>query len=258
MADSIDEDTQMTDRFNQLRPLDVKLSTSSTFHGSCIINLGNTIVKCLVNLPKVSAKKASSDYGQFTVELTSNDSFHTQKDLETLKTHILETFEKHIIIDDYPCQIIEAYIIVANDDGGLLPTVLMGMCLALIDCGIHLYDVIAACSVCVFKDNNQQLTVALDLTREEEEYYRSLDPNLTVVNLGYCSQLKTIALLYSKGYYIGESLKQALEVAKEACSLLSGELFNVLKSNHIWKAESSNFVLQTEYIQPSVDANSIM
>ncbi|UVC54175.1 3' exonuclease, exosome component [Theileria orientalis] len=258
MADSIEEDTLMTGRFNQLRPLDVKLSTSSTFHGSCIINLGNTIVKCLVNLPKVSAKKASSDFGQFTLEVTSNDSFHTHKDLETLKTLILETFEKHIIIDNYPCQIIEAYVIVSNDDGGLLPTVLMGMCLALIDCGIHVYDVIAACSVCVFNDHSQQLTVALDLTREEEEYYRSLDPNLTVVNLGYCSQLKTIAALYSKGCYIGESLKEALEVAKEACSLLTGELYKVLKSNHIWKAESSNFVLQTDYIQPSVDVNPIM
>uniref|UniRef100_A0A3B0MHK5 3' exonuclease, exosome component, putative n=1 Tax=Theileria annulata TaxID=5874 RepID=A0A3B0MHK5_THEAN len=248
-------DILMSDSFNELRPLEIKMSTSSTFSGSCMISLGNTIAKCLANLPKISTKKASTEYGQFTLELTSNYLFHTPKYLETLKSHIIETFERHILLQNYPSQIIEAYIIVSNDDGGLLPALIMGMCLSLIDCGIQVYDVISACSVCIFKDQDGNLVTGLDFNKTELSYYQSKDPDLTVVNLGYCCNLRNVAFLESKGNYSAEHIGKALEVAEVACNLISGELFKILKENHAWRCENSNFALQTEYIQPDVDLN---
>ncbi|EKX74227.1 3' exoribonuclease domain 1 containing protein [Theileria equi strain WA] len=133
--------------FNQIRPLNIKLSVSLSFSGSCIASLGNTKVKCLVNLPKPSNKKIFGDSGYMNLEIKSNSSVHSSKTLDILRTSILEVFERHIIFKDYPRQVIDAFLIIQNDDGGLLSASLMGLCLALIDCGIHVSDIISACSL---------------------------------------------------------------------------------------------------------------
>lgn len=71
-------------------------------------------------------------------------------------------------LDKFPKSVIEAYVVVLQDDGGVLPAAITCASLALADAGIDMYDMVASCSAGHVGDR-----VLVDPSKAEQQLYAS-------------------------------------------------------------------------------------
>ncbi|KAK2198114.1 bifunctional PNPase-RNase PH domain superfamily/Ribosomal protein S5 domain 2-type fold/Exoribonuclease [Babesia duncani] len=152
----------------EIRPLSFKLGGPNLSIGSSFVGLGNTKVKCHVNTPKPPTKKTNLDIGQLVLEVRNTCGSFSSRIEEHFRATLLEALERHVLLKKYPRQIIEAWVTIEEDDGGVFNAALMGLSLAFVDCGIQLYDIISSCSVVcwlIWKIKfSMQLVTAMEVT----------------------------------------------------------------------------------------------
>lgn len=221
---------------NQIRPLGMDVGISASAAGSSYVTLGETKVKCCVNAPRPSNKRILRETAILSITVRFSNREKDYKPGYDIKSVLKELFERHILVHRHPHQLIQAWITVEENDGGLFAACIMGLALALADGGILMKDIISAVSVYGYKETNGALQMALDLNRAEEEHSLSVYPGLMRLHLAYCPQLRKVAYMVFTGDEVDhESIKQMAALAQTACDMIAEQIKSTLASYVDWK-----------------------
>lgn len=209
-------------RFNDLRHFAAKThSHPLSADGSCVLQMGNTQVLCLVRGPSDTLNTASGSNTDglptIAVSISSHDSgqgkinrrLRNDKRLNELANHIKNTMEQIIVSNIYARTSLEIQITVLANDGGLLAACCNATTLALIDAGVAVYDYVSACTIGVW-----DRVSLVDICGMEEA-----DVAVTTVGVlgaGDASNAR-IGLLVAQDKMPMDRLPNALQVAIDGC-----------------------------------------
>eukprot|EP00371_Babesia_bovis_P003654 XP_001612301.1 hypothetical protein [Babesia bovis T2Bo] len=152
------------------------MGISYSASGSSYITLGDTMVKACVNVPRPCGKRLLQEVGILSIEVRYSKPHIPSSSDADLRHVLTELFERHVILSRYPRQLIEAWVTIEEDAGGLFGACVTALSLAFADCGIQMLDILAATSVVGIRyivymaqfayELDGILTVAVDLSSE--------------------------------------------------------------------------------------------
>jgi exosome complex component RRP41 len=200
-------------RWDQLRPISLKVGTLRNADGSAYIEWGKNKIMAAVYGPKEVHPKhqvlpdralVRSRYhmAPFSVDERKNPA-PSRREIEISKV-IREALEPAIVVEDYPRTAIEVWVEVLQSDGGSRVAGITAASLALADAGINMRDLVVGCS-CGIVDG--QVVADLDDAEDKEgsgDMPVAILPNLNLVTL-----------LQVDGMYTKEQFQKAFELAIE-------------------------------------------
>ncbi|KAH9814101.1 ribosomal protein S5 domain 2-type protein [Melampsora americana] len=218
----------------ELRQIDFKILTSSpnSLDGSSSVSHGLTKVTSSISGPKESTNthhktsstiKSNSNSNLGSIQVYVNMSpFSTSdrkksskmdKRLMDLSYSIQNTFESVIMLNLYPRSVIEIFIEVLQEDGGLLQAAINATSLSLIASGISIKDYIIAISIGSLTYPNLPL---LDITNLEQTDL----PFLTIATLPRSSK---ICLIQLENKLNIDEFEKLCKIGIQACEVLKDE-----------------------------------
>jgi len=179
-------------RAHQIRNITCHLGVSPAADGSALIEHGNTRVLAVVHGPHEPTTRrgqttsgdercfVNCEFGMATFSTTQRKMRPRgdRKSIE-LSRHLKKTFDSVIDTSLYPRSQIDIYCEVLQADGGSLASCINAASLALVDAGIALRGLVAACA-CGSTNN----IACVDLSNNEESATSSDVPRLTVATVG--------------------------------------------------------------------------
>ncbi|KLT41969.1 ribosomal protein S5 domain 2-like protein [Cutaneotrichosporon oleaginosum] len=141
------------------------------------------------------------------------------KRLVEIAAAIRQTFEPVIQLQLYPRSEIAIHVQVLQADGGILPTAINAVTLALIDAGVALLDYVAAVSVGLHLKQ-----ALLDLSAPEESDL----PALVVASLPSSGKV-TLAQMETRLHV--DRFEDMLRLGVDACAVIKGEMERVVKAH---------------------------
>ena len=155
---------------SQFRPTHMKVGVVGRAVGSAYIEAGGTKIIAAVYGPRQTEKAHYSEKGRLKCDLrytsvTSPDPERHARSSEekepSLQVH--RALEVSVRLEKYPKSVIDVFIMVLDNDGGVLPLAITCSSLALAHAGIEMFDLVAACSATSIAQS-----VYLDPTAAEE------------------------------------------------------------------------------------------
>ncbi len=154
----------------QFRPVHMKVGVVGRAVGSAYVEAGGTKIIAAVYGPRQTEKATYSEKGRLKCDLrytsvTSPDPERHARSSEekepSLQVH--RALEVSVRLEKYPKSVIDIFIMVLDNDGGVLPLAITCGSLALAHAGIEMFDLVAACSATSIAQS-----VYLDPTAAEE------------------------------------------------------------------------------------------
>lgn len=227
-------------RWNELRRLTSSLTTSTSADGSSLFTSGNTLVTCTITGPREarSAAQRSPTHATIETELTIAPFAQTDrrkrgkndKRLVELQTAISRAFQSHCFTHLYPRSEIRIALHVLSLDGGLLAACLNAASLALVDAGVPMPSLLAACTSGLVvdpdggesgKSGSAPPEGILDLNNAEELEL----PFLTVATVsGTEGGEDRVSVLMMESRVPGTRLEQMLAVGVDGCRSVRGRM----------------------------------
>lgn len=207
----------------EVRQISCELGQFSRSDGSAVFEMGNTKVIASVYGPVQCPRRSDSLHDrcvvmcEYTVAsfATSERKRHQKGDRRTKESSLLikQTFEAAILTNLYPRSQISIYLQVICDDGGAQAAAINAACLALVNAGIPMKEMVTACSV-GFVDS----TPLLDLNFMERT---GGGPLLQVAMYPHSEK---IALLQMENKLPLENLEEVVALGKEGCKKIADVL----------------------------------
>ena len=165
---------------NALRPTYLRTGVVHGAAGSAYLEQEHTKLVCAVYGPRWSRRMEYSSTGQFTCDIKYSPTAQykrrkrVQADDEKVASHTLtQTLAPAIRLSQYPKSAIEAYVLVLEDDGGVLAAAMTAIALALADAQVEMNDLLAATSAHLITaptTSPAQHTILLDCTATEQQH----------------------------------------------------------------------------------------
>ncbi len=201
-------------RFDELRPIELKVGVLKNADGSAMIRQGNNIIIAAVYgpreihpkhlaLPDRAILRCRYHMTSFSVPGERKSPAPTRREIELSKV-IREALEPAIFLERFPRTTIDVYIEVLQSDGGTRTASITAAALALANAGIPMRDLVAA--VAVGKVEGQ---IVLDLNHLEDQYGEGDMPIAMMPGKG------VITLFQADGVWTKEEIKKAIELAKK-------------------------------------------
>ncbi|WRT65110.1 uncharacterized protein IL334_002052 [Kwoniella shivajii] len=211
----------------ELRSTSFELSTHPSAEGSSTVTQGLTTVQVSIFGPREPRQRsnASHDRAILSVEVgvvpwaqgAGGKRVRGDKRLQEIGASIRQTFEPVIMTHLYPRSEIAIDVQVLSADGGILPTSINAVTLALISAGISLLDYVTSISI------GLHLTQPLlDLSQPEESDL----PNMVVASLPTSGKI-TLAQMETRLHV--DRFEEMLNLGVEACKVLKNEMELVVK-----------------------------
>jgi exosome complex component MTR3 len=139
---------------DSFRPIFLRTGAVAQAAGSAYIECGRTKVLCAVHGPRRSTHTDNdAERGRVWCDFKFAPFAQTQRrrrgqdpDEREFSTLVAQALETSVLLHKFPKNVLEVYIMVLEDDGGAIATALSCASLALVDAGIEVYDMIAACN----------------------------------------------------------------------------------------------------------------
>ncbi|CDK24758.1 unnamed protein product [Kuraishia capsulata CBS 1993] len=200
-------------RWNEIRRFECRINSHPTSSdGSSYVEQGNTKVLCLVQGPMEPALRSQSSTAQgsliVNVSVTPfatverNKRPRNDRRIQELSATLTRTFNKAIVLKNYPRSLIQVNLQVLALDGGLLAACTNATTLALMDAGISMYDYISSVTAGIFDGQ----TPLLDLNTIEEN-------ELGFLTVGVIGESEKLALLLMEDRVGMDSLEKVLAIA---------------------------------------------
>lgn len=216
-----------------LRKLTLETSVVSQATGSSMVELGSTKVLCQVigpvssdHLPpSLSSSALSMDEGTLLVDVkyapfgypasflaestvstldgqgpggSSSSSNKPSSILTTetdLSSRLLSAIAPVVPLQQFPKCAIVVQVTILQDDGGVLPVMIVAASLALADANLELYDLVTACSVAVIQSPPDQPPSDDPSSNAKELVLLFADPSLEEIHHDHTTAYMTLALL---------------------------------------------------------------
>eukprot|EP01133_Synstelium_polycarpum_P003728 gene3728-4297_t len=155
----------------QFRQIFMKTGVITQASGSSYIEIEKTKLICSVHGPRATHKTEEFEsaklhcelkYATFSAAAERSDFVESTKEKD-YGLMIVQAIMGSLRLEMYPKTVIDIYVLVLNDDGGVLEAAITAASMALADAGVEMYDMVAACSSVCVGDN-----VLLDPTHQEE------------------------------------------------------------------------------------------
>jgi exosome complex component RRP41 len=226
-------------RWNELRRLTSSLSTQPSADGSSLFTQGNSLVTCTISGPREARSGAQRDSTQAIIETELTIAPFAQTDrrkfgkndkrMVELQTAISRAFQTHCFTHLYPRSEIRIALHVLSLDGGLLSCCLNAASLALVDAGVPMPSLLAACTSGLVINPDQDASAnsnappegILDLNNSEELEL----PFLTVATVsGTEGGEDRVSVLMMESRIPGTRLEQMLAVGVDGCHSVRGRI----------------------------------
>jgi len=236
----------------QLRSTFVQSGVVSAAVGSAYVERQGTKVLCSIYGPRASSKLSTpySERGFFAVDVKYAPFAQTNRrarrgaasdaDERRLQTQLSEALSVSIHLESFPKAVLEAFVVVLQDDGAVFSACVSAVSLALADAGIMLYDVVTACQAIALDGQ-----LLLDPSGEEEakwaaraaeaEVEAEADgaaaasaPAAASVVLAYMPNLRQISSITQAGPSTTEQVTQLTHLCIAGCEQISGLMRDTL------------------------------
>lgn len=225
-------------KFDELRPIKIKVGILNRADGSCYFELGGNKVVAAVYGPRevhprhmASATSAVVRYrynmASFSVEERKRPG-PDRRSIEVSKVS-REAVEPVIFKEYFPRSAIDIFVEVLQADAGTRTAGINAASIALADAGIPMKSLVSSCAVGKIEGQ-----LVLDLMREEDNYGEA-DMPVAMTPRG------EITLLQMDGHLTKDEFKKALEMAKEGCRQILDLQRNALVDRykeHVEEAEA--------------------
>jgi exosome complex component RRP41 len=201
--------------FDELRPLKIESGVLPNADGSAYIEMGRNKILCGVFGPREMHPKHNAKPNEavlrcryhmapFSVDPRRSPA-PSRRDQE-ISMVMRSALEPAVFLDRYPRASIDVYIEVLEADGGTRCASINAAAVALVDAGIPMKDLVAACAV--GKIDNKLI---VDLGDYEDKKGQSDMP------VAYMPKLDKVTLLQMDGIMTADENEQALNLAIEGC-----------------------------------------
>ena len=215
-------------KFDELRPIEIKVGVIKNADGSAYFKIGNTEVYAAVYGPK-EVPKFLADYEKaifrakynmlpFSVSERKKPGV-SRREVE-LSLVLEYALKPAIFLEDYPGTLIELFVEVTQADAGTRAAAITAGALALADAGISMKDLVA--SVAVGKINNN---LVLDLTKEEEDIKDATD-----IPIAMMPREEKITLIQLDWNIKENEIKKAIKLAKRGIKEIYKKQIEALKN----------------------------
>jgi exosome complex component RRP41 len=201
--------------FDELRPLKIESGVLPNADGSAYIEMGRNKILCGVFGPREMHPKHKAKPNEavlqcryhmapFSVDPRRSPA-PSRRDQE-ISMVMKSALEPAVFLERYPRASIDVYIEVLEADGGTRCASINAAAVALVDAGIPMKDLVAACAVGKIDDK-----LIVDLGDYEDKKGQSDMP------VAYMPKLDKVTLLQMDGIMTAEENEQALNLAIEGC-----------------------------------------
>jgi len=225
-------------KFDELRPIKIKVGILNRADGSCYFELGGNKVVAAVYGPRevhprhmASATSAVVRYrynmASFSVEERKRPG-PDRRSIEVSKVS-REAVEPVIFKEYFPRSAIDIFVEVLQADAGTRTAGINAASIALADAGIPMKSLVSSCAVGKIEGQ-----LVLDLMKEEDNYGEA-DMPVAMTPRG------EITLLQMDGHLTKDEFKKALEMAREGCRQILDLQRNALVDRykeHVEEAEA--------------------
>ena len=132
----------------------------------------------------------------------------SRREIEISKV-IKEALEPAVMLEKFPRTAVDVFIEVIQADGGTRCAALSAASVALVDAGIPMRDLVAACAAGKVAD-----TIILDVNNEEDQAGQADMP------VGYMPGLEKVTLLQLDGVLTPDEYKKCVQVGIDGCKLV--------------------------------------
>ncbi|EGG23686.1 hypothetical protein DFA_05820 [Cavenderia fasciculata] len=241
----------------QFRQIFMKTGVVSQASGSAYIEIENTKVICSVHGPRASPKTELFESAKFSCELKFAsfarpgeriDYMESAKEKD-LSINLRQSIIGAIRLEKYPKTVIDVYVMVLNDDGGVLVAAITAASMALADAGVEMYDMVSACSsICIRNQSisngsngsgsgngssgaapKVQSSILLDPTLQEEESKDSLG----CVVVAKMPSLNEITQIIQTGELSYNNTIDGIDLCIDGCD----KIYSIMKQNLISSLE---------------------
>jgi len=201
--------------FDELRPLKIESGVLPNADGSAYIEMGRNKILCGVFGPREMHPKHQAKPNEavlrcryhmapFSVDPRRSPA-PSRRDQE-ISMVMRSALEPAVFLERYPRASIDVYIEVLEADGGTRCASINAAAVALVDAGIPMKDLVAACAVGKIEDK-----LIVDLGDYEDKKGQSDMP------VAYMPKLNKVTLLQMDGNMSAEENEKALNLAIEGC-----------------------------------------
>lgn len=212
----------------QMRALTVRPDVITQAKGSCYLELGNTKLTCAIYGPRGSGKigKTYLDQGNVFCEIDllpfcSPKRRPYQRELEEqeLSRHLQEALETVVRRETFPNAVVDVYVNVIEDDGGVLAASIIAASIALSLANIQVLDTLTACTTV-----STSTCPLIDPSRLEQDLSSSQMTLALMANSG------EIAQIYLKGPCEDVIMREAMTLATDGCAAIYEQIKPILLS----------------------------
>ncbi len=223
-------------RFDELRPLKIKVGVLKNADGSAYIELGKNKIMAAVygpkevhpkhqTLPDRCLLRARYHMSPFSTDTRKNPA-PSRRETEISKV-IREALAPAVILEDYPRTAVDVYLEVLQSDGGSRCAGITAASLALADAGINMRDLVVACAA-----GKVDGKVVLDLNDTEDKEGDTDIPLAIMPNLNY------VTLLQLDGILTREEFQRAFDLGLQGCKAIYQAQREALIARYFGRAEA--------------------
>lgn len=226
-------------KFDEIRPIEAKAGVIKRADGSAYFKMGKTVAYAAVYGPReihpkfLQNPKKGKLRCYYNMMPFSSMGDRVRPGANRRAKEIAMVTEKALLpvvdLTNSPNSVVDVFIELPQTDAGTRCAGICAASMALADAGIQMKDMVAAVSIGRVDD---KLVVDIDYSEESYE-----DGTVADIPIAVVSRTEEISLLQMDGELSRDELKQALEMAKKACSKINKIQRDALKKKYEVKNE---------------------
>lgn len=234
---SVDKNTSRTDgrKWNELRPLFLRVGIITKAQGSAYIEMGNTKLIAAVYGPKEILKREEfSLKGKVNCEFKYMPFSRVQYceprqnfEEKMISKCICDAMEGVILLEKFPKALVDISVQVIQDDGSALALALTAASVALVNANIEVKDLVVGTTLRYFENSD----VLVDPTADEEHGPFSKFSGGAGFHLAVLPSLSQISYLKQTGKIEQSQARDCIETCWETCLRLATGIKNLLQES---------------------------
>ncbi len=213
---------------DETRKIETKINIIKRADGSAYFAFGNSKAIAAVYGPRQLYPQHLQDpekgtlrchYDMLSFSVNERKKPGPNRRSQEISHEITQAIEPAVLLDQFPNTVVDVYIQILEADASTRCAAINAASMAMAAAGIPMKELVASVSV-----GKLDKTIVIDLTQEEENYKIKQGKEevkvATDIATAFLARSGKLSLLHMDGDINAEELKQALEMAKEACKKL--------------------------------------
>ena len=220
-------------KFDEVRPVNVKVGVVPSADGSAMFETGETRAIAVVRGPRTLHPQHMQNpqkgilrvnYGMMPFSVWDRIRPGPSRRSEEISKVSEWALSSVVDLSDFPNSVVDVFIQIPQADAGTRVAGLNAAAMALAHAGIPMKEMLTAIAI-----GKADKTLIVDVSKEEEDFKEG--EGATDIPIAITSKSKEIALLQLDGKISPDELKQGIEMAKKACEEILKYQIKALKDS---------------------------